>query len=61
MPDLATMLQMLGEERKYLTYIILSQFTHCTLASGTYRKHLGTLNQRTNLYPNRLFHPRVVL
>jgi hypothetical protein len=37
------MLESLGEERKYLAYIIGCQFSHGTHhATGIYRKHLGT-------------------
>jgi hypothetical protein len=42
-PDLRSMLRSLGEERKYLGYIRLSQFAHGTIhAGGLYRRNLGT-------------------
>ena len=45
-PDLRAMLRSLGEERKYLYYMRLSQFTHGShLATGLYRKHLGTMKE----------------
>lgn len=42
-PDLRTVLRGLGDERKYLYYLKLSQFAHGAFnAGGLYRRHLGT-------------------
>ena len=43
LPNLYQMLESLGEERKYLMYVIGCQFAHGTHhATGLYRRHLGT-------------------
>lgn len=43
LPNLRQMLQSLGEERKYIMYVIGCQFAHGSHhATGIYRKHLGT-------------------
>jgi hypothetical protein len=43
LPNLYQMLESMGEERKYLMYILGCQFTHATHhATGIYRKNLGT-------------------
>jgi len=42
LPNILEMLQSLNEERKYLYYILLSQYTHMTHYAGKiYRKNLG--------------------
>lgn len=42
-PDLFSMMKSLDDERKYLGYIVLSQFAHGSHnATGLYRKNLGT-------------------
>jgi len=43
LPNLYQMLESLGEERKYLVYMLGCQFAHGTHhATGIYRRHLGT-------------------
>jgi hypothetical protein len=43
LPDFREMLKSLNEERKYINYMLLSQYTHLTHYSGRiYRSHLGT-------------------
>jgi len=43
LPNLYQMLESLGEARKYMMYVIASQFAHATHeAVGLYRKNLGT-------------------
>jgi hypothetical protein len=43
LPNLYQMLESLGEERKYLMYVVGCQYAHGTHhATGIYRKHLGT-------------------
>lgn len=43
LPNFKEMLKSLDEERKYINYMLLSQYTHLTHYSGKiYRRHLGT-------------------
>jgi hypothetical protein len=43
LPNVREMLKSLNEERKYIYYMLLSQYTHLTHYSGRiYRRHLGT-------------------
>jgi len=46
MPNLFDMLKQIKEERKYLTYMVASQYSHGTWVSGgLYRRHFGTAKQ----------------
>jgi hypothetical protein len=46
MPSLRDMLVALKDERRYLLYIYLSQFTHGShVATDTYRRNLGTMQE----------------
>ncbi|MFC1903125.1 hypothetical protein ACFLX4_03555 [Chloroflexota bacterium] len=46
LPDFNSVLSELGEEKKYLMFMHLSQYTHGThVATSTYRRGLGTMKQ----------------